>query len=144
MIIKSIAHLLNGRGLISVAPQETVKAACALLTAHDIGALAVVDNGKLVGVLSERDVIRRCISGDRKTAETQVAEVMTQAPVTVQRDASLADAQTKMFEGGFRHLPVVDEAGRAIGMLSMRDIPTEYRLMVERFREYRGVDAASL
>jgi CBS domain-containing protein len=61
---------------------------------------------------------------------------MTARVITVQHDQSLADAQERMLEGGFRHLPVTDDAGQPCGMLSMRDIPTEYRLMVERFREY--------
>lgn len=143
MVIKSIYELLAGRPLFSVSPGITVKEACSVLSEHDVGAVAVVEGGRLVGILSERDVIRRCIASDRMTAETRVSEVMTPDPVTVRPTASLADAQTRMLEGRFRHLPVVDSADTPIGMLSMRDIPTEYRLMVERFREYRGESVAA-
>ena len=142
MIIKTIDVLLKGRKLVSVSPEATVKDACAQLDAHGVGALAVLRDGQLAGILSERDVIRRCVAAGRKTGETRVRDIMSPRVVTIRRDQSLADAQTRMIEGGFRHMPLVDDAGTPVGMLSMRDIPTEYRLMVERFREYTALEAA--
>ncbi|MCR8549345.1 CBS domain-containing protein [Salipiger sp. P9] len=137
MIITSIDQLLSGRPLISVAPETSVEEACSLMARRNVGAVAVLRDGRLAGIVCERDVLRRCISAGRPVAETPVAEIMTTEPVTVRRRESLADAQTKMSEGGFRHLPVVTGDGRPVGIVSMRDIPTEYRLMVERFRDSR-------
>ncbi|SLN72224.1 Arabinose 5-phosphate isomerase KdsD [Roseivivax jejudonensis] len=143
MIINSIQQLLRGRSLVRVAPDDTVRAACAVFEREDVGAAAVMDGHRLVGILSERDVIRRCICAGRPTAETRVSEVMTADPVTIPLQASLATAQTAMIEGHFRHLPVVTSDGEVVGMLSFRDIPTEYRLMVERYRDYRGAPDAA-
>jgi len=135
MIIRSIKQIIDGRPLHAVAPDATARDACAALKAADVGALTVMEGDRLVGILSERDVIRKCIAGGRRTDETRVAEIMTPDPVTVQSDTKVADAMEAMVTGGFRHLPGM-EGDRVAGMLSMRDIPTEYRLMFERFTEY--------
>jgi len=137
MIIKSISEILRGRSLVSIAPDASIREACAALDRHNIGALAVMEGDRLTGILSERDVIRRCIAQERPTGSTRVAEVMSPDPVTVNARESLANAMAIMLDGGFRHLPV-ERAGEIVGMLSMRDIPTEYRLMAERWREHTG------
>lgn len=131
----SLRDLLAGRKLASVPPEMTVRAACAVLDEQDIGALAVVADGRLVGILSERDVIRKCICRARRTDETLVRDVMTPDPVTIDVRGSLARALDAMRSGGFRHLPVTD-GGAVVGMLSMRDIPTDNRVMLERWQAY--------
>ena len=142
MIIKSISQLLQGRALLSTAPGAAVREACLVLAQNNVGALAVLEAGRLVGILSERDVITRCIAGNRRTTETRVADVMTARPVTIRRSESLATALDRMMKGGFRHLPVLSGADEPVGMLSLRDIPTEYRLMVERWRDYTDREPA--
>jgi CBS domain-containing protein len=135
MIIKSVRQIIEGRDIPQTSPNVTVREACHALDHMNVGALAVVDVDKLVGVFSERDVIRKCICRQRPTAETLVADIMTADPVTIDVEGSLSDALAIMTEGGFRHMPVL-EAGKTVGLLSMRDIPTEYRLMLERYQEY--------
>ncbi|MEL6204102.1 MAG: CBS domain-containing protein [Pseudomonadota bacterium] len=135
MIIRTVGEVVAGRELATVQPSDTVEAACKVLATADVGALAVVEGDQLVGVISERDVIQRAICRGRPTADTAVSDVMTPDPKVIGRGASLSEALTQMIEGRFRHLPVV-EAGAVTAMLSIRDIPTEYRLMVERYREY--------
>lgn len=135
MIIRSIEAILAGRAFHTISPDQTVRAACLKLDAADVGALAVLADGALAGVLSERDVIRKCLAMGRRTDDTTVMDIMTPDPVTIDAAAPLADAMGKMITGGFRHLPVT-RRGAPVGMLSMRDIPTEYRLMFERFQEY--------
>lgn len=135
MIIQSIGDLISGRNLYRIAPEATVREACQMLYARNIGALAVMTGDTLVGILSERDVIRRVIAKGRGTDDTPVSRVMSPDPVTIDTGATLAEAMGLMLDGGYRHLPVV-RAGAVIAMVSMRDIPTEYRLMAERFREY--------
>lgn len=136
MVLESVARILGGRPLPQTGPDDTVRDACAALDAMNVGALAVLDGDRLVGILSERDVIRKCICQGRRTAETRVREIMTPDPKVIAIGESLAAALRLMIEGGFRHVPVLD-GSRVAGLLSMRDIPTEYRLMLERYTEYR-------
>lgn len=143
MIIRTIREVVGGRKLQSVGPEETVRQACMTLAQSDNGALAVMEGDRLVGILGEHDVIRKCIAGGRRTDETRVADIMSPNPVTIRGDAKLADAMELMVTGGFRHLPVT-EGNKVTGMLSMRDIPTEYRLMFERFAEYQQAATAAL
>ncbi len=77
------------------------------------------------------------------TETTHVQEIMTGNPQTVETSVSLSDAMRTMLRGRFRHLPVTD-GGAVVAMLSMRDIPTEYRLMVERYEEYLESDPRKL
>lgn len=141
MGFKSIRDVIQGRTLCHAAPGMTLREACRQLEGCDVGALAVIEKGALVGILTERDVIRRAVCRELAMDDTTVGRVMTPDPATVEIDESLSDAQTAMMAGGFRHLPVM-EAGRAVGMLSFRDVPAEYRVMVERYGLYR--DGAAL
>lgn len=143
MTISSIKELIDGRDLVAVAPQDSIQTACDVLARENIGALAVVVEGRLAGILSERDIIRRCYAKGLSGKDMQVAELMTPTPKTVGPDGSLAEALQAMMEGGFRYVPVTDGSGRAVGMVSMRDIPTSYRMMVERFRDHGGVGMAA-
>ncbi|SFR14426.1 CBS domain-containing protein [Poseidonocella sedimentorum] len=140
MYVKTVSELLGERVLHVIPPNATVQDACTIMSDHNIGALPVVDNGRLVGILSEKDVIHRCISGAKAPQATRVAEVMTRDPETVDPDCSAADAISNMMAGGFRHLPVCKD-GSPVGMVAMRDMPAENRLMAERYRDYPGIQA---
>jgi CBS domain-containing protein len=135
MVINSIAQIIEGRELPFTVPDVSVKDACFSLQRWNVGALAVLDGERLAGVLSERDVIRKCICQSRMTADTPVRDVMTPDPITVSLSDTLPHALGLMARGRFRHLPVIDGA-RVVGLLSIRDIPTEYHLMFERYAEY--------
>ncbi len=137
MPIHSIKDVIGGRNLAHVPPGLSVTEACAELTRRNIGALAVMKGNKLVGVMSERDVIRKCVSAGEAPERLTVADIMTPEPQVIDAECSLAEALDTMEAGQFRHLPVM-ENGRATGMLSLRDIPTEYRLMWERFHEHKA------
>ena len=136
MAKRNIEDLIEGRDLISVKSTSSLRHACETMTELNVGAVAVVDGGALVGILSERDVIRRCYCKGKSVEATSVGDIMTPNPQTIHREASVAEAMAIMLEGGFRHVPVVDQRGQTISMVSMRDIPTRNRLMVERYREY--------
>lgn len=138
MFIRSIRDIVANRPAPTVAPQDSIREAARRLDRHGVGALAVLEDGRVVGLVSERDIIRKCISQDLSPDTTSVAQAMTPDPVTVQADQGLADAIHHMEGGHFRHLPVLDESGACIGLLSIRDIPAEYRMMVERFREMQS------
>ena len=137
MIIRSINEALKGKPFHTIAPEKTLREAALVLRQTDAGALAVMDDAKLVGILCERDIVHRAICEHRPMDGTTVADVMTQNPTLIEATASLASAMKTMIDGGFRHAPVVNN-GKPIGMLSMRDIPTEYRLMFERFAEAKA------
>lgn len=132
MIIESIGKIVKDRPAFSIAPETSVQKACEILDRENVSALAVVDAGQLVGLLCERDVICRAIGKHRGAQDTPVSEIMTPNPKTVPLDASVTNAMQTMVRGGFRHLPVM-KRDEVVGILSMRDIPTDYRVMFERF-----------
>lgn len=136
MFIRSVRDVIKSRDLPSVQTGATVREACHVLDRYNVGALVVLDSEQLLGVVSERDIIRKCIGQDRRSDETTVDQVMTPDPKTVTADEGLNDALAHMTDGRFRHMPVLED-GRCIGLLSIRDIPTEYRMMYERFQEMR-------
>ena len=137
MFVRSVRDALGSRPLATVQAGTTIREAAHVLDHFNIGAVVVLEGARLTGILSERDVIRRCVAQDADPATTRVEEAMTHDPETVDAAVGLSDAIAKMSAGGFRHLPVIDE-DRCIGILSIRDIPTEYRMMYERFLEMRG------
>ncbi len=137
MIISNVAKVIKDQPLSKTSPDDTVANACKVMCQHDVRAVVVLENDKLVGVLSERDVIRKCICSERHTAETRVSEIMTTSPKTVNADDSLAKALEIMGQGGFHHVPVLHDE-KTVGLLSSDEIPEEYRMMLERFKEIRG------
>ncbi|MEM8731938.1 MAG: CBS domain-containing protein [Pseudomonadota bacterium] len=135
MIQRSISEALAGKTVTRLTPEMSVRDACHMLELQNAGAAVVVQDGRLVGIFSERDVIRKCVCMARRTDDTTVSEIMTPDPVCIALTGTMADALRIMLDGGFRHLPVLNDS-HVVGLLSMRDIPTENRLLVERFREY--------
>ena len=86
------------------------------------GAVLVEDNGQLVGIFTERDLVSRIDHGDALWSHVIVRDVMTPHPMVVRRDDSLAEALRRLTQGRRRHLPVVDAKGAVIGLISIRDI----------------------
>jgi CBS domain-containing protein len=110
------------RPALSTDPNATVREVCQLLAKEKIGALAVVHESKLVGIISERDIVVRVVARGRDPQTTPVSEVMTTSVKTVKENTSSRQALELMHEGRFRHLPLVDDAGQVLGMLSVRDL----------------------
>lgn len=102
--------------------RATAREACELMLAEKIGAMIVLDDGKLVGILSERDIVGRLVAKRRDPEKTLVSEIMTEKVQTITDGTSSDDALELMHRGRFRHLPLVDAAGVVIGMLSMRHL----------------------
>jgi CBS domain-containing protein len=135
-IRNTVGSMLEGRRLIVLSPGQTVREAAGVLTAHGIGAAPVVAGERLVGVFTERDILRRVVAAGRDADAATVGDVMTADPRTIDAATSLVSAFAIMVEGRFRHLPVVDGSGRAVAMLSMRDIPVEHRVMHRQWTEW--------
>ena len=110
------------RPALSADPNATVREVCQLLAKEKIGALVVVHEGKLVGIISERDIVGRVVARGRDPQTTPVSEVMTTSVKTVKEGTSNRQALELMHEGRFRHLPLVDDAGQVLGMISVRDL----------------------
>lgn len=118
----TIADVLRNQRVLSVTADQSVIEAVRLMTEFNIGAVPVLRDGELVGIFSERDLMRRVVAGGRSPGVTPVGEVMTPKPRTVSIDTDLEECITMMREAGFRHLPVVDEAHKLRGVVSFRDI----------------------
>ena len=126
--------------MIGVAPGESVAVAARRMADHRIGALLVVEDGRLVGIFSERDVVARVVAEGRDPETTPVGEVCSKDVATVREDADPSTCARLIRDRGFRHLPVVDELGKPVGILSARDflqhIADELKGLLES--SYRG------
>ena len=114
------------RPLIVIASNRTVLDAAKLMVENNIGLLVVCDerdNSKLVGVLSERDIIR--VVAEAKTLNVPVSQVSTKHTVTVRGSSDVAEAAKAMNKNRIRHVVVVDDRDRPIGVVSMRDLVGE-------------------
>jgi len=121
-----------------VQAEETVLEAARLMVAKNIGAVPVLRNGELVGIFSERDIMKRVVAEQRDPARTRVAEVMTADPLVVDVRENIENCMLLMRQHGFRHLPICD--GRKLkGMVSLRDIML--RDLTEKDEEVRMMRA---
>ena len=134
MATKSIRELMGERPVHSVAPDTALREVARLMAEHRVGAVVVMDQGKLVGIVSERDIVFRGVGQGLASDTATAADVMTPDPVTVSMDDAISDALAVKLGNKFRHLPVMDK-GRVAGVLSYREIPAEYIMLFERFRE---------
>jgi CBS domain-containing protein len=117
--VTGIAELMT-TDVVTVAPEDTLGEAAAKMTEKRIGAVVVSDFGRMIGILSERDIMR-AVADRIHSSEARVREWMTADPITATTETSVEEAGRTMLENGFRHLPVVD-GERAIGMISIRDV----------------------
>lgn len=125
--MKTVQELLKTKGsqVWSVSSDSSIFEAAKRMADHNVGALLVVDAGQMVGILSERDTVRKVAAKGKSCRDTSVREVMTEDVVTIGPQASLDEAAGLMLGHEIRHLPVVAD-GRPIGMVSLRDVITEY------------------
>lgn len=119
----SIKHILHrkGRDVWSVRPDASVYTAIEVMADKGVGALVVLDDVQLVGIISERDYARKVILKGKASKETRVADVMTERVITAPETVSVDEAMSLMTDRRIRHLPVV-EHNRVVGMISMGDL----------------------
>lgn len=117
---RSIRHIIANQHILTAPANTTVLEAAQLMKRSKFGALLVIDNGRLVGIFTERDALFRVVAERRDPDTTTLAEVMTSHPQTINPDRPFGHALHMMYEGGFRHVPVI-ERGRPVGMVSARD-----------------------
>ena len=119
----TVRHLLEGKEdvLWSVEPDDPVLEAIQLMADHHVGALPVMQAGKLLGIVSERDYARKVALLRRSATETPVWQIMNSPVITVTRESSLNECMQLVTVNRVRHLPVVED-GRVVGMISIGDL----------------------
>ena len=129
---RMIRNLLDGRTLVTASQTMSVRSACRLMTEKKIGALLVVENGRIAGIFTERDALNKILSAALDPDATTLDQVMVRDPLTIGADKPLSYALYMMAEGGFRHVPVVDPNGAPLGMVSARDALGQDMVDLER------------
>lgn len=125
---------LMAESVVNVTQDSTAEYAARLMARHNVGSLPVCDgNGKLRGVVTDRDIVTRCIAAEADPMDTQVREIMSRAVVTASPGEDLRLAARKMSEERIRRLPVV-ENGTLVGMLSLGDLARNDRTQMEASR----------
>ncbi len=105
----------------SINQNATVREAIKLMDEHNIGVLPVVEKDKPIGVITERDILRRVVAKDVDTDKKHAKDIMTKNPVTIEHDASILEATRLMSENNFRRLLVV-EKGKLVGIVTAKDV----------------------
>lgn len=126
---KDSVSRLNPAPALSVERGSTVADAVSLMRKENAGCVLVCDSGQLVGLFTERDLMRRVLAVG-KALTIPVADVMTPDPLTILPRDPIRIAVRRMEEGGHRHLPVVDDSNRPLGMLSVKRV---IRYLVEHY-----------
>jgi CBS domain-containing protein len=117
---RPVRSMIEDQKPLTASAETTVAAAARLMKNQRVGALLVIHEGRLAGIFTERDALFRVIAEGRDPAATRVGDVMTANPRTIAPDRPFGHALHLMYEGGFRHVPVVDD-GRPLGVVSARD-----------------------
>ena len=137
MIFKNVTELLALRNPISASLADTLKGIAEKMALTDERAVAVVEDGKVVGIVSEKDIVHKCVAIGGDADQIQAQTVMTPDPITIEANASVVEAIDKMVSGGFHHLPVLKD-GDFIGLIFADDVPEEYRMLLEHYKELKG------
>jgi CBS domain-containing protein len=121
--MKTIRHILEFKGhdVYSILPDKTVFEGLQMMAKLDIGALLVMEEDKLLGILTERDYARKIILKGKASKDTPVKQIMTKKVITIHPDQTLEEAMQIMSSKHFRHLPIVEDE-KVIGVISLGDV----------------------
>ena len=119
---RPVRALPNLRQPVRVAPSASIRKAVELMNERGVGCVLAVEDGRLVGIFTERDVLTKVINMGRDIDTTPVGEVMTRDPECLTLDDGIGYALNLMSDGGFRHIPLIDAEGRPTGIVAMRDV----------------------
>jgi CBS domain-containing protein len=106
---------------VSVPPEATVETAVSVMNEHRIGSVVVTEDSRVIGIFTERDVLRRVVQEAREPSSTRVRDVMSQSPMTVTPDTTLLESIALMRQHDVRHLPIVED-GTLVGVVSIGDM----------------------
>jgi CBS domain-containing protein len=129
---RTIFQAMSRRHVVSLGPTASVHAAACVMTRANCGSVLVIDQGsQLLGIVTERDLMTRVLAKALDPNTTPLSRIMTPNPQCVRPELKVADAVLIMIERGFRHLPVMDDSGRILGVFSVRDaMPREVNTAV--------------
>jgi CBS domain-containing protein len=116
----TIAEVMRSE-FIEVAPEDTLGEVADRMNALNVGAVVVKDFGRLIGILTERDLLK-AMAARVHSSEARVRQWMTENPITAPADTDVEEAARVMLENGFRHLPALDEHGQVAGVVSLRRV----------------------
>lgn len=139
--MKTVASILHTKGhdVVSVAPTATVYEALQVMAEHNVGAVIVMEDDRLVGIISERDYARKVILLDRSSKVTPVSEIMTSRVVVVHPENTAEECLALMTDKHIRHLPVAD-GDEIVGIVSIGDVVkamiSEQELIIEQLERY--------
>ncbi|MET3108012.1 CBS domain-containing protein [Oxalobacteraceae bacterium GrIS 2.11] len=124
---RTVFQSMPQRHVVSLPPHASVWEAACVMTRANCGSVLIINaNGTMLGILTERDLMTRVLAKALNPQTTKVSEVMTSDPQCVGPDYKVADAVLIMIERGFRHLPIVTDEGKILGVFSVRDaLPRE-------------------
>ena len=112
----------KGAQVFTTTPRSSVREAAGVMNHHSVGALVVLEGEQLAGIFTERDVLRRVVAEGRDPSLTRVEHVMTRNVATIRPEADVDAAREVFMQKRIRHLPVVDETGRLLGLVSIGDV----------------------
>ena len=116
----AIRDVVRNQKILALSPETSVRAAARAMADRNVGSVMVVEDGKLVGIFTERDALVRVLAAGLDPATTKLSAVMVRKVLTIGPDRPLVNALHRMRDNGFRHMPVVDN-GVPIGIVSLRD-----------------------
>ncbi len=116
-----VAHIVK-KNPVTVAPSTSLRSVASVMRSRNVGSVLIVgDTGRLMGIFTERDLVR-AVSDNVNLDSARVEDYMSKEPIVARPEDSIVSAAHKMVHHGIRHLPVVDDGGRLIGIVSMRDV----------------------
>lgn len=139
--MKTVKHILQAKGqkVWSIAPGDSVYDALSLMADKEVGALLVLEAGRLVGIISERDYARKVILKGKSSLDTPVKEIMTQKVICVRREQTIEECMALMTDKHIRHLPVL-EGDAVVGVVSIGDlvkaVMEEKDFMIKQLENY--------
>jgi CBS domain-containing protein len=141
-LFDDVESVLDNKGhqVWFVGPDVTVFEAIRWMSEKNVGALLVIESGDLLGIISERDYTRKVILKDRSSKETKVRDIMTKDLTIIAPDVTVEEAMRVMTRHRVRHLPVVDDDGRVVGVVSIGDLVERtiatQRIVLEQLEGY--------
>jgi len=130
---------ISGAGVLTITPDKTVLHAIKIMAEKNIGSLMVMENDKLVGIITERDYARKVILAGKSSSNTMVSEIMDQNLLVIQPGTTIEECMALMIENSVRYLPVIED-GRVCGVISMgnvvNSIITEQNFVISNLQKY--------
>lgn len=140
--MKTLKQLIEAKNkpLAIITPEDTVLHALEMMAASDVGALLVMDGEQLSGVFSERDYARKVILQGKSSRQTKVSEVMTGKVICLTQERSLEECMAIMTEKHIRHLPILDDRDKIMGIISIGDVVKEMihhqQFIIDQLEDY--------